>query len=66
MMSKCVLKVAGQEAKETCATEKLCRGMVMGIEGGVHVMCLLWAHHVQEEDWGLLIINDTNLFNGHN
>ena len=27
MMAKCVLKVAGQEAKKNFGTEKLCRGM---------------------------------------
>ena len=37
-MEKCVLKMAVQEAKETCRTDQLCIWMEAGIKGGVHVM----------------------------
>ena len=41
-MAKCVLKVAGQEAKEAFgATARV--GVEVIIEGGVHAMCLLWV-----------------------
>ena len=64
LMAKCVLKVAGQEAKEACGTDQLCGGMEADIEGGIHAMRLLWQQHVQEEDWGFFLIDVRNTFNG--
>ena len=56
-MEKCLFKVEGQEAKEVCRTDQLCRVMEAGIKLGVHAMCLLWQQHVQEEEWGFLPID---------
>ena len=50
-MAKCVLKVAGQEAKEACGMEQIFGGMDSGNEGGIHAMRFLWQQHAQEEDW---------------
>ena len=41
-MAKCVLKVAGQEAKEVCGTDQFSRGMEVGIKEGIHAMRLMW------------------------
>ena len=49
-MEKCVLRVKGQEAKDTCGTKQLAGGVEVGIEGGKHAMILLWEQHFQEED----------------
>ena len=41
MKAKCVLKVAGQEAKQACGTEQLCGREEAWIEVGINVMRLL-------------------------
>ena len=46
--------MAVPEAKEVFRTEHLCGGMESGIEGGIHVIRLLWKHHSHEESWGPL------------
>ena len=35
MLAKCVLAVTGDKAKEACNTEKLCRVLEAGTEGGI-------------------------------
>ena len=42
LMSKCLLRVTGQEAKAVCGTEQLAGGMEEGIEVGIHAMRILW------------------------
>ena len=55
-MEKCVLKVVGQEANDDFYMEQLCGGVEAVIEGGIHVMRLLWVHHSQEDKWLFLLI----------
>ena len=57
LVAKFVLKVAVKEAKEACGTDKLCGWMEAVIEGGIHVMRLLWQQYAQEEYWGFLLID---------
>ena len=45
MLVKCVLVVIGAEAKEACKTEQLFDGLEAGIEGGIHVVRLLWQQY---------------------
>ena len=66
MMAKCLLKVAGPEAKATCGTTQLAGGMEAGIEGAIHAMRILWEEHKKEEDWGLLLIDVRSAFNEEN
>ena len=40
-MAKCILKMAGQEAKEVCGTDQFSRGMEVGIKEGIHAMRLM-------------------------
>ena len=63
LMVKCTLGVAGQEAKVACGTKQLTGGVDACIEGGIHGMHLLWVQNSQEEDWGLLLIDEQNEFN---
>ena len=51
---------------ETCGKEKLYGGMEAKLEGGIIAMRLLWAHHAQEVDYGLLLIDVCNVFNEDN
>ena len=44
-MAKCLLRVAGPEAKATCGTTQLSGGVEAGIEGAIHVMRVLWEEH---------------------
>ena len=41
-MEKCVLKVVGQEAKESWGMGPFCGVLEAFNEGGIHTMCLLW------------------------
>ena len=63
ILEKCVLAVTGAEAKKACGTEQLCKGLVTGIEGAIHVMRLLWQQNSQEEYWRFLRIDACNAFN---
>ena len=42
------MEMTGAEAKEACGVEQLCRGLESGIEGGIHVVQLLWQQNAQE------------------
>ena len=66
MMTKCLLKVAGPEAKDVCGTTQLAGGLEAGIEGAIHAMHVLWEEHKKEEDWGFLLIDARNAFNEEN
>ena len=41
MMVKCLLRVAGPEAKAACGTTQLAGGLESGIEGAIHLMRIL-------------------------
>ena len=62
-MAKCLLQVAGPEAKAACRTTHLAGGFEAGIEGAIHAMRVLWEKHTQEEDWVFLLIDAHNSFN---
>ena len=66
MMAKCLLKVAGTEAKAACDTTQLVGGLEAGIEGAIHAMHILWDEHNKEEGWGFLLIDARNAFNEEN
>ena len=66
MMAKCMLRVAGPEAKAACGTTQLAGGVKVGIEGAIHAMRVLWEEHKHEEDWGFLLIDAGNVFNEEN
>ena len=66
MMAKCLLKVAGPEAKAACGMTKLAGGLEAGIEGAIHAMRVLWEEHKKEDDWGFLLIDACNAFNEEN
>ena len=48
MMEKCLLRVAGPEAKAACGTTQLAGGLEAGIEGAIHAMRILWDEHKKE------------------
>ena len=41
-LAKCVLVVTRADAKEVCRMEQLCDFLEAGIEGGIHVVRLMW------------------------
>ena len=55
--------MTGTYANEAYWTEKLCGGLEYGIEGGIHVVQLLWHQHDKEEYWGFLLIGARNALN---
>ena len=65
-MAKCLLKVAGPEAKAACGTTQLAGGLEAGIEVAIHAMRVLWDEHKKEEDWGFLFIDAHNAFDEEN
>ena len=50
LMAKCLLNVAGTEAKTACGMTQLAGGQEAGIEGIIHAMRVLWEEHKKEED----------------
>ena len=66
LMAKCLLKVAGPEAKAACGTTQLAGGLEAGIEGAIHVMRVLFEEHQEEEDCGFLLVDARNAFNEEN
>ena len=66
MMEKCLLRVAGPEAKAACSTTQLAGGLEAGIEGAIHAMCVFWEEYKTEEDQGFLLIDARNAFNEEN
>ena len=38
LFTKCLLLMAGSEAKEACGTDQLCAGLEAGVEGGIRAM----------------------------
>jgi hypothetical protein len=66
LTAKCVLLVAGGEAKDECGVDQLCAGLKARIEGGIHAMRLLWEQHKAEEEWGFLLVDARNAFNEGN
>jgi hypothetical protein len=65
-ISKTLLLVAGNEAKEACGINQLCAGLEAGIKGGICAMTHLWELHQQEEEWGFLLIDAKNASNEQN
>lgn len=63
LISKCFLKVAGQEAKEACGTDQLCAGLEAGVEGAVHAMTAIWRSMEEEESIGVVLVDARNAFN---
>jgi hypothetical protein len=66
LFAKCLLFLAGAEAKEACGLDQLCAGLESGIEGGIHSMQHVWNAHRSDEDWGFLLIDAKNAFNEQN
>ena len=66
LFAKCVIKVAGGQAKDACGTSQLCAGLEAGIEGAVHAVKALWDVHQHDDDWGFLLVDARNAFNEGN
>ena len=66
LMAKCLLRVAGPEAKASCGATHLAGGVEVGVEGAIHAMSVLWEEHNQDEDWVFLLIDARNAFNEEN
>ena len=52
-MAKCVLTLAGHEAKAACGAQQLCCGLEAGIEGAVHALNTKRKEKNEEDDWGI-------------
>ena len=50
LLAKCILKVAGAEAKDACGNAQLCAGLEAGIEGTVHATQVLFAEKEDKEE----------------
>ena len=66
LLAKCVLKVAGTEAKEECGSDQLCAGLEAGIDGAVHAVRAMWKATEDNEEWGFLLVDAANAFNAGN
>ena len=66
LMAKCLLKVAGTEAKTAYGTTQLAGGLEAGIESAIHAIRVLWEEHRKDEYWGFLLIDALNELNDKN
>ena len=66
IFAKCVIVIAGGEAKEQCGDEQLCAGLEAGIEGGIHAARQAWTDNEEDEEWGFLLVDARNAFNEGN
>ena len=63
LISKCVLHVAGNDAKIACGKDQLCAGLEAGIDGAAHAMRQLWEENEGDDEWGFLLVDARNAFN---
>ena len=61
-----MLKVAGNEANDTCGNAQLSAGLEAGIEGAVHTARSLWEDAAEMDEWIFLLVNALNAFNTDN
>ena len=66
LFAKCVLELAGGQAKDTCGSAQLCAGLEADIDGAVHIISELWKEQEEEENWGFLLVDARNAFNEGN
>ena len=66
LLDKCLLRVAGTDAKAACGTTQIAGGAEAGIEGDIHAMRILWEENAQEEYWRFSLIDARNAFNEEN
>ena len=57
LTAKCVIHVAGAEAKNACGTDQLCAGLEAGTEGGTHDITMGHLGLVLTNDQYALILN---------
>ena len=50
------------EAKYAWGKKQRRRGLEDSIEGGIHMVRILWQQHAQEEDWRFLLVDVHNEF----
>jgi len=66
LFAKCVIAVAGGEAKDICGAGQPCAGLAAGIEGATYTVTQFWKDHEEEDDCGFLLIDARNAFNEGN
>ena len=66
IFTKCVLRVAGPEAPNTCQNYHLCAGLKAWIDSAVHRAQDIWYTKSTTEDWGFLLTDEKNSFNDIN
>ena len=66
LFAKCVLKVAGTEAKETCGSAQFCADLEADIEGAVHAVRSMWNGAADNEEREFLLVDAANAFNAVN
>ena len=62
LLEKYVLQMVGKDSTHTCNKDQLCGGLMAGIYGGIHTMCLMWRQHSLKEQFGFLLVYAHNIF----
>ena len=63
LAAKCVILIAGGEAKLACGAKQVGAGLEAGIEGAIHHIAELWDELGHEDEWGVLLVDARNAFN---
>ena len=66
IFSKIVLKFTGPEATTAWHDDQMCAGLKSGIDGAIHGVQSLWDKNSSTEEWGFLLVDAKNAFNGIN
>ena len=51
LIAKCLLRLMGLEATNTCQDYQLFAGLIVGIDGAVHGVQDIWDANLSTEDW---------------
>ena len=67
IVGKAVCMATCVDIEDLCGIDQLCGGIRSGIEGAVHAMNDLFAHHHDSvPGWGVLLVDASNTFNSSN
>ena len=67
VVGKAVCMATRIDIEDLCGIDQLCGGLRSGIEGAVHAMNDLFAQHSDSvPDWGVLLVDASNVFNSLN
>ena len=63
LIGKAICSAIRADIESLCGVDQLCGGIKCGIEGAIHALNYLHSQHSTSPDWGVLLVNASNVFN---